>query len=85
MSVENHRHCQATVLGATGTSNGNGTTWSTINGLNLPYIDKVKTNWKNLFLSNGNITDDLADILSLINYSNTYWNTEIMRIDGSLG
>lgn len=66
MSVDNHRHCQATVLGATGSGRGNGSTWHTISDLPAPNLDAIQSNWKNSFLANRNITDDLADILALI-------------------
>lgn len=67
MSVDNHRHCQATVLGATGSGQGNGSTWHTISDLIAPNLDAIQSNWKSSFLANKNITDDLADILALIN------------------
>lgn len=67
MSVDNHRHCQATVLGATGSGQGNGSTWHTISDLIAPNLDAIQSNWKSSFLANKNITDDLADILELIN------------------
>lgn len=67
MNVDNHRHCQATVLGATGSGQGNGTTWPTIRDLSAPNLDSIQSNWKSNFLENRNITDDLADILKLIN------------------
>ena len=66
MNIENHRHCQATVLGATGIPTGAGLTWNEINGLDLQHIASVNHNWKSNFTSNSNITQDLAGILKLI-------------------
>ena len=67
MSVENHRHCQATVLGATGEPYGNGLTWNVINNGNFPNLDVIYSGWRNeLFSRNDNMTQDLAGILTLI-------------------
>lgn len=63
MSVDYHRHCQATVLAATGTAQGNGATWGTLYNLNTPNIGE---DWKSSFLVNKDITDDLAQIILLI-------------------
>lgn len=64
MSIDYHRHCQATVLSANGTGNGNGATWSIIKNLDLPNLDE---NWLDYFSGNKkNITQDLAGILHLI-------------------
>ena len=64
MSVENHRHCQATVLSANGTGNQNGATWNLIGNLTLP---KLRSDWKNFFTRNKlNITQDLKSILELL-------------------
>ena len=62
-----HRHCQQTVLSAYGVGGG-GATWSTIDDLkgSLSNLSIIHSNWINLFESNANMTDDLADILSLI-------------------
>lgn len=67
MSVENHRHCQATVLGATGTPVGHGTTWPTISTLENDLTD-LESGWVDrYFYNNGDVTDDLAGILRLLN------------------
>ena len=66
MSVDYHRHCQATVLGATGDPHGNGTTWGTIRDLILPNIASRVPGWLNKFTTNDNITEDLKAILELI-------------------
>ena len=66
MSVDYHRHCQATVLGATGDPHGNGSTWSTIRDLSLPNIAFRVPGWLNKFTTNDNITEDLKAILELI-------------------
>ena len=66
MSIQNHRHCQATVLGATGTPFGNGTTWDRIRDLSLPNIASIYPTWIEKFDRNVTITDDLAGILVLI-------------------
>jgi nitrogen regulatory protein PII len=66
MSVENHRHCQATVLSANGTGNQNGATWHMINALNLPNVKPE--NWLEQFKNNReNITQDIVATLTLIN------------------
>ena len=66
MSVENHRHCQATVLGATGDPHGRGITWNEISNLNVPNISELNRHWLSFFNSNDNMTQDLAGILKLI-------------------
>ena len=66
MTVDFHRHCQATVLGATGLSPGTGLTWEEIDKLDLQYIQKINSNWRLNFLDNENMTQDLAGILKLI-------------------
>lgn len=66
MSVDYHRHCQATVLGATGDPHGNGSTWGTIRDLSLPKIAARVPGWLNKFTTNDNITEDLKAILELI-------------------
>ena len=66
MNVDNHRHCQATVLGATGSEPGTGQTWPTLQRLSLP---NLPSNWLSNFRDNINITDDLADILRLIDWT----------------
>ena len=63
MSIETHRHCQATVLGATGEPPEHGLTWPTIRNLDLGDIDP---NWLDYFVNNVNITEDLAGILKLL-------------------
>lgn len=65
MSADYHRHCQATVLGATGDPFEGGLTWHNIDDLNLP---NLPDDWKNWFVPNTNITEDLADILRLIDW-----------------
>ena len=62
-----HRHCQKTVLAASGIPSGNGATWSTISELSekLSYFPEK---WlEKYFMSNQNITEDLASVLELIN------------------
>lgn len=66
MSVDYHRHCQATVLGATGDPHGDGVTWGTIRDLSLPNISGRVPGWLNKFTTNDNITEDLKAILELI-------------------
>ena len=63
MSIETHRHCQATVLGATGEPAEHGLTWDVIRNLRLGDIDP---NWLDYFVNNVNITQDLAGILKLL-------------------
>lgn len=63
MSIETHRHCQATVLGATGEPPEHGLTWPTIRNLDLGDIDP---NWLDYFVNNVNVTEDLAGILKLL-------------------
>ena len=65
MSVENHKHCQATVLGATGVPHEEGKTWSDIRDLPLTNLEE---GWINYFKDNQNITEDLSGILKLINW-----------------
>lgn len=65
MSVDNHRHCQATVLGATGEPFEEGLTWNEISTLPL---DNLPENWIDYFTSNINVTQDLAGILKLLNW-----------------
>ena len=63
MGVDYHRHCQATVLGATGDPHNEGLTWSTIRDLTLGNIEMFVPNWLDYFTENNNITDDLKAIL----------------------
>lgn len=65
--VLNHRHCQATVLGATGDPPLNGITWETISNL-VPELTKLEDGWIRYFQRNENVTEDLAGILKLINW-----------------
>lgn len=58
-----HRHCQKTVLSAYG-HDENGTPWQTIKELQLA---NLPPNWIDKFSENVNITDDLAEILSIVN------------------
>lgn len=66
MSVDYHRHCQATVLGATGDPHNEGLTWSDIRDLSLPNIEARVPQWLEYFSRNDNMTEDLAAILKLI-------------------
>lgn len=56
MSVENHRHCQATVLGATGDPYGEGLTWNTLLR-NENEFSNLGSDWLRYFRSNNNITE----------------------------
>ena len=97
MAVDNHKHCQRTVCPAyygysEGESHASEHTWRTIENLNL---GNLPNNWKTSFRSNSNITDDFADVLTMLNTSigtinntitstkNTINNT-ITGIDGRL-
>lgn len=62
-----HKHCQKTVLSASG-MNGSGKTWSEISNLgNL--LTNLPNNWiGEFFKPNTNMTQDLAGILQLINW-----------------
>ena len=62
-----HKHCQKTILAASGIPSGNGATWSTISDLSEKFI-YFPENWlEKYFMFNQNITEDLASILELIN------------------
>lgn len=65
--VDNHRHCQATVLGAIGTPPEEGRTWPTISRL-VDELPNLEENWIRYFRHNANVTDDLAGILKLLNW-----------------
>ncbi len=66
-NIDYHRHCQATVLSASGEPSGGGLTWGEIDGLNLGNLDAIWSGWKDeLFFKNSNMTEDLAGILKLI-------------------
>ena len=96
MSVDNHRHCQKTVCpayyGYPDEADAAQHTWKTIENLNL---GNLPNNWKASFRANDNITDDFADVLTVLNTSigtinntitstkNTINNT-ITGIDGRL-
>lgn len=62
-----HRHCQKTVLAASGIPSGNGATWSTISDLSEKFRYFPEKWLEKYFLSNQNITEDLASVLELIN------------------
>lgn len=69
-TVAYHRHCQATILPAYGTENGNGLSWGIIQGLKdeLTNLDKVAPGWLDKFRGNTqNITQDLAGLLQVTN------------------
>ena len=67
MSVDFHRHCQATVLSANGTSAQNGLSWTYISRLK-DSLDNLPENWIEEFKGNiENITQDLASILKIMN------------------
>ena len=62
-----HKHCQKTILAASGIPSGNGATWSTISDLSEK-LNYFPEKWlEKYFMSNHNITEDLASILELIN------------------
>lgn len=62
--IENHRHCQATVLSAYGPT-GDGKTKDEIDDL---VLGNLRQDWKDNFSENrNNITEDLAGILKVIN------------------
>ena len=62
-----HRHCQKTVLSASGIPSGNGATWYNISDLSEK-LNYFPENWlEKYFMSNHNITEDLASVLELIN------------------
>lgn len=62
-----HKHCQKTVLSVSGIPSGNGATWSTISDLSEK-LNYFPENWlEKYFMSNHNITEDLASVLELIN------------------
>ena len=62
--IENHRHCQATVLSAYGPT-GDGKTKDEIDDL---VLGNLRQDWKDNFLNNrNNITEDLAGILKVMN------------------
>jgi len=47
MAIENHRHCQITVLAATGIPQEQGATWNVIDTLSLPNLE---SGWKSNFI-----------------------------------
>ena len=62
-----HKHCQKTILAASGIPSGNGATWSTISDLSEK-LNYFPEKWlEKYFMSNHNITEDLASVLELIN------------------
>ena len=62
-----HRHCQKTVLSASGIPSGNGATWYNISDLSEK-LNYLPEKWlEKYFLFNQNITEDLASVLELIN------------------
>ena len=69
MSVENHKHCQGTVLAATGEPHESGATWPKFSYQNFPNLDALsdRSDWTLPFKVNSNITDDLAVILEMLN------------------
>lgn len=69
MSVDYHRHCQATVLPANGTGSGNGLSWNELYAKKDSF-PRLSANWISEFGSNtNNITQDLASVLKIINNS----------------
>ena len=67
MSVDFHRHCQATILSANGTDEQNGLSWKYIDRLK-DSLDNLPENWIQEFKGNiENITQDLASILKIMN------------------
>ena len=84
MSVDQHRHCQKTVLSAIGLGNGQqGLTWDVINNLNG--LNNLPSNWKNLYSGNtedkSNITYDFASTIKLINNTASELDSRITNID----
>ena len=66
MSVENHKHCQITVLPASGDGSGNGRSWSVLS--NLTNLTNLPDNWLDEFLHNSsNITQDFKSVLTIMN------------------
>lgn len=72
-SIEFHKHCQATICSAFGTAptsasnpnSGNGRSWHILDDLDL---SALPSGWKSQFISNrGNMTQDLASILTIMN------------------
>lgn len=67
MSIEFHRHCQATVLSANGTGSQNGESWYIINELSGK-LSNLPNGWIDYFKQNKQcITEDFASILNIIN------------------
>ena len=66
MSVDNHRHCQLTVLAATGIPPEQGRTWDTISELEQE-LTNLPGEWViDHFKYNADVTDDLIGILALL-------------------
>lgn len=83
MSVDFHRHCQATVLSANGTDEENGLSWTYINKLK-DSLSNLPENWINLFKQNTIcITQDFASILKILNQSISDINSQITTINNS--
>lgn len=84
MSVDNHRHCQYTILGATGVNkDGQGRTWNEIANLNLSTINK--TNLVNAMKGNENITQDIADVLTQTDSALGGLKGQIQQVAGQIG
>lgn len=67
MSVDYHRHCQATILSANGTEAQNGLSWGVLSSL-ASGLTNLPANWLNEFKDNrDNITQDFASILKILN------------------
>ena len=65
--IEEHRHCQATVLGAQGVAQ-QGATWGSIDGLKGS-LTSLPSGWIDKFQDSENVTEDLAAILTVMNQS----------------
>ena len=92
MAVDFHRHCQKTVLSASGTTKGSGKTWSTISDLSSS-LTHLPDGWVNTYFYNNtqNITQDFASVLKLLDNTTGELkssigniNTEITNIKGDL-
>jgi hypothetical protein len=88
MSVDNHRHCQYTIVSANGTGNQDGRTWDVIDNLSGNDVNNLPSTWKSLYSGNSgnkaNITYDFASTIKLINGTAKLINNTITSITGRL-